>query len=351
MMKSHQYNKKRTLGASTTNRIIILCVLAVFVVPSIRNLSFNVWLGALASGLCFSLVALGVFISFRVLNFPDLTVEGSFPLGSAVAASLITSGMNPFLTLPIAFTAGAVSGVVTAFIATRLRIHSLLASILTATALYSINLRVMSRSNIPLLDSPTVFAPVHRLVSAIGGSDPSAAFLRVSGNLTVVLSMILFLLLTKFLLDRFLLTEYGLAVLATGDNPTMIRALGVNTNAIRVFGLALSNGMIGLSGAIVSQFYGFADVNIGQGLIISGLAAVILGEALLKPGMTKQTTRAVVLGMIIYRLVIAAVLSFRLRLFGALVISIDTKDIKIATALLVLLALWLERRKPKRGGK
>ena len=341
--------KQRLARLSLVVIVGILFWLILF--PSLSKLSFNVWVGSLAAGLCLSFVALGVYISFRILDFPDLTIDGSFPLGASLAAAMISSGSNPYLTLPAAFMVGSLAGIVTAFIATRLKIHSLLASILTTTALISINLRVMGRSNIPLLNTPTIFSPF---------SDPFRNFLetfhnqnllKLSNNLLVIFYIGMIVFLVKLLFDSFMRTELGLAMRATGDNQQMIRALGRDTQRMVVLGLALSNGLVGFSGAIFAQYQGFADVNMGLGLIIAGLAAVIIGETIFRPRSLAGATLAVILGMVIYRLAIAAALNVSLPLPGGGLLRIEAQDVKLATALLVFLALWFTNIQNKRKGR
>lgn len=316
--------------------IAVLLLLA----PSIRRLSFNLWLGAIATGLCFAFVSLGVYLSFRVLNYPDLTIDGSFPLGAAISARMILAGFDPFVTLPVAVFGGLLAGTATGIIATRLRIHSLLASILTSTALYSVNLRVMGRSNIPLLNEGTVFRPFaadfRAFLQGVGGERLAAT----SKNLLAILMVGLLVLLLKWIFDWFMHTEVGLSLRATGDNPQMIRALGVNTSWMFILGLALSNALVALSGALFAHFQGFADVNMGLGLIIAGLAAVILGETLFRPASVRSMSLAVVGGMIVYRIVIAAALSVAIPLPGGESLRIGAQDVKLATAVLVLGALW-----------
>jgi putative ABC transport system permease protein len=324
---------------------LIAAIALIFVVllfaPAVQRMSFNVWLGAIATGLGYGFVALGVYISFRILDFPDLTIDGALPLGAGLTATLITAGLNPYLTLPIAFVGGAIAGSITALIATRLRIHSLLASILVTTGLISINLRIMGRSNIPLLNTESVFtpfaAPLRNLLAEIGGE----TLARMSNNFLAILVFGLLILIAKFALDWFMHTELGLAVRATGDNPRMIRALGANTDHMIILGLALSNGLVGLSGSLIAQYQGFADINMGQGLIIAGLAAVILGETIFRPTHIPVATLAVITGMVVYRVAIAAALTISIPLPSGATFSIDAQDVKLATALLVFVALWL----------
>ncbi len=322
---------------------IALAAVVILLAPAIQRMSYNVWLGALATGLGFGFVALGVYLTFRVLDFPDLTIDGSLPLGAALSATLITAGMNPYLTLPIAFAGGAAAGTITALIATRLRIHSLLASILVTTGLLSINLRIMGRSNIPLLNTESIFTPFaasfRSRLEDIGGE----SLARMSNNLLTILLFALLILVTKIVLDWFMRTEIGLALRATGDNPQMIRALGTNTDGMVILGLAISNGLVSVSGALIAQYQGFADVNIGIGLIIAGLAAVIVGETLLRPNHFAIASTAVILGMITYRVALAAALTISIPLPNAQNFTIDAQDVKLATAILVFVALWLSR--------
>ncbi|MCB0090288.1 MAG: ABC transporter permease [Caldilineaceae bacterium] len=326
---------------------IAVVALLLILGPSLLRLAFNVWLGAIATGLSFALVALGVYLTFRVLDFPDLTIDGSLPLGAALAATTIVAGVNPYWTLPISFVGGAVAGTATALIATRLRIHSLLASILVTTGLISINLRIMGRSNIPLLNTDTIFTPFavpfRSALVRLAGEGAT----RYASNLLTIVLIGLLVWGIKALLDWFMRTEIGLALRATGDNPQMVRALGVNTDGMIVLGLALSNGMVGLAGALVAQYQGFADVNMGLGLIIAGLAAVILGETFFRPTHFGTATTAVIVGMVIYRIAIAAALTLSIPFPGGR-LSLDAQDVKLATALLVLVALWLSHSQ-KRG--
>ncbi len=320
--------------------ILVIGLIAIFVLPNIRNLSFNVWLGSIATGLCLAFVAIGVYITFRVLDFPDLTLDGSFPLGAAISASMIVAGYNPYVTLPIAFIGGALAGMTTALIATRLKIHSLLASILTTTALISINLRIMGRSNIPLLKNGTIFTPFSIPFKEFLGSFGIEGLHKISTNLFAIIFIGLIVLIFKSIFDWGMLTELGLAMQATGDNPQMIRALGTDTDKMLVFGVAFSNGLVGISGAIFAQYQGFADVNMGLGLIIAGLAAVIIGETIFRNNKMIKATTAVILGMIIYRVAIAAALNIKFPLPGNQVFRIHAQDVKLATAVLVFLALW-----------
>jgi putative ABC transport system permease protein len=327
---------------------LVVGLIAVLLAPSLGRMSFSVWFGAIATGLCFAFVALGVFITFRVLDYPDLTIDGSFPLGAAISASMIVAGVGAYLTLPFAVLGGALAGVATGLIATRLRISSLLASILTTTALISVNLRIMGRSNIPLLNSDTIFTPFTLAFRGVMLSIGGEQLARLSKNLLVIIMVGVFVLIVKLLFDRFMHTEVGLAMRATGDNPQMIRSLGTNTDKMLIMGLAISNGLVALSGAIFAQYQGFADVNMGYGLIIAGLAAVILGETFFRPRHIAGASLAVIVGMIVYRIAIAAALSISIPLPSEGTFRIDPQDVKLATALLVLVALWFTRSRGKK---
>lgn len=302
--------------------------------------SWNIWLGAIAQGLGYGAVAIGVYLTFRILDFPDLTIDGSFPLGAAIASAMIVGGWSAYLSLPAAFIGGALAGVATGVIHTRLNINGLLASILVLTGAFTINLRVMGQSNIPLLEAETIFSPFKPFFRDLLIEQWDRAWLRVHTNVLSIVIFLALIVLVKLAIDWFLHTEIGLAMRATGDNPQMIRALGVNTNRMKILGLAISNGLVGLSGALLAQYQGFADVNAGAGLIIAGLAAVIIGETLIRPKSIAWATFAVVVGMIVYRLAIALALVIEIPLPGpADSFKLEPTDVKLATALLVLAAL------------
>ncbi|HRO59831.1 MAG TPA: ABC transporter permease [Burkholderiaceae bacterium] len=283
-------------------------------------MSLYTLLGALEIGLIFALVALGVLISFRILRFPDLTVDGSFPLGGAVAATLISAGADPFSATLAAIVAGAVAGFVTGWLNVKLRIMDLLASILVMTALYSINLRVMGRPNVPLISEPTVFQLLQ----------PEAIVDYVFRPLLLVLIVIV----AKLLLDWYFATQNGLAMRATGSNGRMSRAQGVNTGWMVLGGIALSNGLVGLAGALFAQTQGGADISMGIGTIVIGLAAVIIGESILPSRRIFYATLAVILGAIIYRFFVALALNSEF-------IGLKAQDLNLVTAVLVAIALVL----------
>lgn len=274
--------------------------------------------GALEVGLIFGLVALGVFISFRLLRFPDLTVDGSFPLGGAVCAVLIANGMDPFLATLIATLAGALAGMVTAVLNVHLKIMDLLASILMMIALYSINLRIMGRPNIPLIMEPTMFSILQ----------PQ----WLSDYVARPLILLVIVILAKLLLDAYFATRQGLAIRATGSNPRMSRAQGVNTGAMVILGMAISNALVGLAGALFVQTQGGADISMGIGTIVIGLAAVIIGESILPARRIFYLTLAVVIGAVIYRFFIALALNSDF-------IGLQAQDLNLITAVLVVIAL------------
>ena len=278
------------------------------------------FLGAIEIGLVYGLVALGVYLSFRILNFPDLTVDGSFPLGAAVAATLIVSGVDPYVATAVAVVAGGLAGLVTAILNLRFGILHLLASILTMIALYSVNLRIMGRPNVALITEPTVLTPFE-------GLGLSGLYLKPIVGLVVVV-------IVAALLAWFLITSYGLGMRATGANPRMARAQGIATAQVTAVGMAVSNGMVALGGALFAQMNGFADITIGTGTIVVGLAAVIAGEAIFRVRGVVVAVVACLLGSIIYRLAIALALN-------ADVLGLKASDLNLVTAVLVALALIL----------
>jgi putative ABC transport system permease protein len=276
----------------------------------------NLWVGAVALGLAFAASALGVFITFRVLAFPDLTIDGSFPLGAAVSAVLLTWGYDPWISLLVAALAGALAGAVTSLLNSRLKINGLLAGILVSIGLWTVNLRVMQdKANLPLLTVDTVLTPVRAYIS-----DPNLRAVAVFGVVSVLLVLALYWLLH---------TDFGLALRATGENEKMVRSQGIDADLMRMAGLALANGLVGLSGGLVAQYQGFADVGMGLGMIVAGLAAVIIGETLVRPRGVGTALVAVAAGSVLYRAVIAA----------ALFIGLGPTDMRLVTSLIVIAAL------------
>ena len=275
-------------------------------------------LPTISQGLLWSILALGVYITFRVLDLADLTVEGSFPLGASVAVTLLVKDVNPVTAILAAALAGGISGVVTGLLHTKLKIPALLAGILTMIALYSVNLRIMGKANISLLGKETAFTA---LESALG----------VVYSQAVLLVGILSCMVFSVLMYWFFGTEIGAAIRATGYNPQMIRAQGVDTNVMLLIGLFFSNALVAVSGALVAQSNGFADVGMGVGTIVIGLASVIIGEVLFGTRSFKNSLISVILGSIVYRLVIAIVLQM----------GMPPNDLKLFTAVLVAIALSL----------
>jgi putative ABC transport system permease protein len=280
----------------------------------------NLWVGAVALGLAFAASALGVFITFRILAFPDLTVDGSFPLGAAVSAILLTWGYDPWISLLVAALAGALAGSFTALLNSRLKINGLLAGILVSIGLWTVNLRVMQdKANLPLLTVDTVLTPVRPYVS-----DPNLRGVAVFGVVGLLLILSLYWLLH---------TDLGLALRATGENEKMVRAQGIDADLMRMAGLALANALVGLSGGLVAQYQGFADVGMGLGMIVAGLAAVIIGETLVRPRGVGMALVAVAAGSVLYRAVIAA----------ALFVGLGPTDMRLVTSLIVVAALAVPR--------
>jgi putative ABC transport system permease protein len=282
---------------------------------------------SLEQGLAYGLVALGIVITFRILAFPDLTVDGSFPLGAAVVARLITEGVPPLCGIFMAIICGFLAGCCTGLLNTKLKINSLLAGILMMTILYSVNLRIMGRSNIQLLTVNTLLTPLENL--------------DVNRFIPIIAFFFLVALCIKFLTDMFLHTQIGFAMRATGDNEQMIRTLGVDTDNMTVMGLGISNGFVALSGALVAQDQGFSDVGMGIGMIVAGLASIIIGEALFGKKTVQRMTLAAIVGSIIYKFII----SLGLRL------GLAPTDLKMATGLMVILALGIPALKKGKEGK
>ncbi len=292
----------------------------------------NLIIGAFTIGLILALLSLGMLISFRIIRFTDITVDGSITLGASLTAVLIMSGWSPWLATLVAFLAGMMAGSITGILYTRFKIQEILAGILMMTALYSINLRIMGRSNIPLLDTKTVSEiPENILLQASGG----ASKMFIAGwsvsliDLSVLLSSTLLCIAIAWLLYRFLLTHFGTAFRATGNNVQMVRAQGINNNKMIIFGLALSNGLVALSGSLLAQYQGFADVQMGIGMMVWGLASIIIGEALVGKASIGTTIVGAVLGTILFRLLIAIALRW----------GLNPNDLKLVTALFVFAAL------------
>ncbi|WP_022819098.1 ABC transporter permease [Fusobacterium russii] len=268
--------------------------------------------------LIFAIMVLGVYISFRILNFPDMTVDGSFPLGAAISAKMLTQGFNPYLTLVIAMLFGAIVGAITGIIHVKLKVKELLAGILVMTALYSVNLRIMGKSNIPLFEEENIF----------------------NTDYPIIVIIIILVLLTKIFLDFLLKTKFGFALKALGDNENLISSLGLDEKKYKVYGLMIANSFVALSGAILAQYQGFADVGMGSGIIVIALASIIIGDTLFSKIKRNKGTIVVIIGSIFYRGVIAVTLS----------LGMNASDLKMITSVIVIAVLWLRYQKDK-GGK
>ena len=266
--------------------------------------------------LIFAIMVLGVYISFRILNFPDMTVDGTFPLGAAISAKLLTLGVNPYLTLLVALVAGAVAGAVTGLIHVKLKVKDLLAGILVMTALYSVNLRVMGKSNIPLFEEDNIF----------------------NTEYSMMITIVVLILISKFLLDYLLKTKFGFALKALGDNENLIVSLGLNEEKYKIYGLMIANAFVAFSGAVLAQYQGFADVGMGTGIIVIGLASIIIGDTLFGKRRRLVGTTIVIIGSILYRGVIAVTLSM----------GMDASDLKLITSVIVIMILWIQKQKDKR---
>jgi putative tryptophan/tyrosine transport system permease protein len=294
----------------------------------------NVLIGALSLGIILSLVAFGVFISFRIFAFPDITADGSTTLGAALAAALLVKGINPLLATAAGFAGGFLAGAVTGTLATKFKINGLLAGILVMTGLYSVNLHIMGKSNVPLIGRSTLASYAEGLGTRVLGRGGS---LNVLGwevsvlDASFVAMAFLSSVLVGLLLYAFLQTNLGSAMRATGDNDQMIRALGVNHENMIVLGLAVSNGLIALGGALLAQYQGFADVQMGIGMVVWGLASVIIGEALVATRQTGMSIVGAVMGSVLFRLLVAI----------ALRLGLNPNDLKLMTAVFVFAALIL----------
>lgn len=279
------------------------------------------YVAAIIQALCFGPMVIGLFLSMKIFNIPDITTDGSYTLGAVISALGLSSGYPPLMTLLFAMVGGALAGCCTALIHTWLRIHALLAGILVMTALYSVNLMLLGRSNMPLIDYPDVFSQLGML------SKPDNNTLSV---------LLLFVILLLFVMSYLLRSDFGIALRATGDSEPMIRAQGVNTTRMKVYGLALSNALVAWSGALMAQFQGFADINMGIGIVISGLGAVIIGDTLintLKLRAMPSMLACVIVGVVLFQSMLAL----------ALTAGVNPNLLKLTTALLVLAIVALPR--------
>jgi putative ABC transport system permease protein len=306
-------------------------------------------LGATTIGLILALLALGVYLSFRIFNFPDITADGSITLGASVTATLLVHHWSPWLATLAGFAAGVLAGAITGVLHTKFKINGLLSGILVMTALYSVNLHVMGKSNVPLLNEATLASHAEslglRLLHTTDGDVNIFGWsvgVRDAAMLVFVLGLVIFVGLVLYLFFR---TNLGTAMRATGDNPQMIRALGVSVDFILILGLALSNGLIALAGSLVAQYQGFADVQMGIGMVVWGLASVIIGEALVGSLRIGLLITGAVMGSVIFRLLVAIALRW----------GLNPNDLKLITAAFVFVALiapaLLRKLKPASAAK
>ena len=268
----------------------------------------NLIIDAIEEGLLFSIVSMGVYITYKILDFPDLSVDGTYPLGAAITAVLLINGVNPWLAIIISAVGGAIAGGTTAFLHVKLKISNLMSGILVMIALYSVNLRVMGKSNTPLFSTKTIFK---------------------NTNLKSIFIIIIMVVICKIIIDTFLKTKRGFLLIAVGDNEQVVSSLGINKNGVKLLGLMISNGLVGMAGAIQAQKYGYADVTMGQGIVVMGLATVVIGITIFgKLSLLKCTTLSI-LGAIIYKVAIAI----------ALRVNFNPNDLKLITAIIVIIAL------------
>ena len=268
----------------------------------------NLIIDAIEEGLLFSIVSMGVYITYKILDFPDLSVDGTYPLGAAITAVLLINGVNPWLAIIISAVGGAIAGGTTAFLHVKLKISNLMSGILVMIALYSVNLRIMGKSNMPLFSTNTIFK---------------------NTNLKSIFIIIIMVVICKIIIDTFLKTKRGFLLIAVGDNEQVVSSLGINKNGVKVLGLMISNGLVGMAGAIQAQKYGYADVTMGQGIVVMGLATVVIGITIFgKLSLLKCTTLSI-LGAIIYKVAIAI----------ALRVNFNPNDLKLITAIIVIIAL------------
>ena len=274
-------------------------------------------LGAIEIGMIYSLVAIGVYITFKIIDFPDLTVDGSFTLGAAVSTAMIVAGYNPYISTIFSILSGFVAGFITGYLNVRWKILGLLAGILTMTALYSINLRIMGRPNIAIIDSNTIF-----------------------GDWSIILVILVIIVITILKLTRFFNSDLGLAIRAIGINPKVSSAYGIKVGLMKILALAISNGIVALAGSLFAQSQGFADISMGTGTIIVGLASVIIGEAIIHPEKIWAGLVTCAIGSILYRIAIAFALN-------AHDIGLEASDLNLITALLVAITMIITRMRKK----
>lgn len=290
--------------------------------------------GILIEGFIYSLLTLGVFLTFRVINFADLTVEGSFPLGASISAILIVYGYNPYFSLFFSFFAGILAGFVTAILHNKLKIPDLLSGILTLTMIYSLNIRILgNRSNLPLINKPTIFKEFINLINSI------KIFQTLNQELLEVIFIGIFVIIMFFLIYLFLVTELGLLLRAQGNNERLIINAGLNPELLKLIGIGLANGLVAVSGGLVAQYQGFADVSLGQGIIIWGLASLMIGEVVVNDKSLLISIFRIIIGTIVFKTIM-----YLGRFYGYL-IRMTPNDLKMVTGILVILSIILSKSK------
>lgn len=278
--------------------------------------------GVLEQGLIYAIMALGMYITYKILDFPDMTVDGSFPLGASVSAILITHGWNAYLTLPVSFVCGIVAGIITGLIHVKLKVRDILASIIVMTALYSVNLRIAGTANLPLYNYDNVF------------SNPVVNFLLHENPFQTTILLVVFAAVVKLLLDLYLKTKSGYLLKAVGDNETIVTSMGIDKGKVKILGLAIANGLVALSGALYAQQQRFFDASIGTGTAVIGLASVIIGTSLFGKVSFLNFSISVILGSILYKACVALALSCGLR----------ASDLRLVTACFFLLIIVISSR-------
>ncbi len=288
-------------------------------------------LSVLEQGMIYAIMALGVYITYKILDFPDLTVDGSFPLGAAVACILISKGINPYLTLPISFLAGAFVGMLTGFIHVKLKVRDLLSGIIMMTALYTVNLRVAGRANLPIYNEENIFD--NRFVNVV--------FPVGLEEYKTVIIIFIIMILTKYILDWYMNSQSGFMLRAVGDNETIVTSLGVDKGTIKIIGLSIANGLVCLSGCIFANQQRFFDISSGTGTVVIGLASVIIGTSIFKKITFLRVTSSVIIGSLIYK----ACVAIAIRVIPA------SSDLKLVTAILFLIILVIGADRNKKGKK
>lgn len=280
------------------------------------------WISTLEQGLIFGIMVLGVYITYKILDFPDLSVDGTFPLGAAVTALFLAKGYNPFLAVTLATLSGAVAGYITGILHVKFRITNLLSGIIVMTGLHSVNLRIMGKPNMPLFSYKTIF------------SFDIPPIIVFNMDITKLLIILVCTILIKVLLDLYLSTKSGFILRATGDNPQIVTSLGVDIGKTKILGVAISNGLVALSGSLYAQYQNFSDVGMGVGIVVIGLASIIIGEAIFKRVHFVKVTFAALTGAIIYRYCIAV----------ALKQGLPAEDLKLITSVIVVILLGVNNR-------